>query len=141
MARNQNNDISLAPVRRVLLGVIVLFLVGLFLLWRVDGPRVERLRTAVVDTVAPAFYWMGQPITFASRMLEDFQSYTRIYQQNQDLRRELQDMKAWREAAVQLEQENARLLALNSVQLNPSLTKVTGVVIADNGSPFRQSVL
>jgi rod shape-determining protein MreC len=50
-------------------------------------------------------------------------------------------MKAWREAALQLEQKNARLLDLNQVRLDPRLTHVTGVVLADSGSPFRQSVL
>jgi rod shape-determining protein MreC len=50
-------------------------------------------------------------------------------------------MRAWREAALQLEQRNARLLDLNSVRLDPELTFVTGVVLADSGSPFRQSVL
>ena len=35
-------------------------------------------------------------------MVEDFQSYTRLYEQNQELRRELQKMKAWKEAALQL---------------------------------------
>ncbi len=81
------------------------------------------------------------PITKAAAMIEDFQSYTRIYEQNQELRRELQQMKAWREAALQLEQKNARLLDLNQVRLDPRLTHVTGVVLADSGSPFRQSVL
>ena len=50
-------------------------------------------------------------------------------------------MQAWKEAALQLEQENARLLDLNNVRLDPRLTFVTGVVLADSGSPFRQSVL
>jgi rod shape-determining protein MreC len=50
-------------------------------------------------------------------------------------------MKAWKEAALQLEQENAKLLDLNNVSLDPQLTFVTGVVITDSGSPFRQSVL
>ena len=50
-------------------------------------------------------------------------------------------MKAWKEAALQLEQKNARLLDLNHVRLDPKLTHVTGVVLADSGSPFRQSVL
>ena len=50
-------------------------------------------------------------------------------------------MHAWKEAALQLEQENARLLDMNNVRLDPRLTYVTGVVIADSGSPFRQSVL
>jgi rod shape-determining protein MreC len=42
---------------------------------------------------------------------------------------------------LQLEQKNARLLDLNQVRLDPRLTHVTGVVLADSGSPFRQSVL
>jgi len=50
-------------------------------------------------------------------------------------------MQALKEAALQLEQENARLLDLNNVRLDPRLTYITGVVLADSGSPFRQSVL
>ena len=50
-------------------------------------------------------------------------------------------MKSWKEAAVQLEQQNAKLLAQNQVRLDPKLTSVSGVVLADSGSPFRQSVL
>jgi rod shape-determining protein MreC len=74
-------------------------------------------------------------------VLRSARSYTRIYQQNQDLRRELQQMMAWKEAALQREQENARLLDLNNVRLDPKFTKITGVVLADSGSPFRQTVL
>ena len=50
-------------------------------------------------------------------------------------------MTAWKEAALQLEQENARLRDLNNVQLDPRLTYITAVVLADSGSPFRQSAL
>jgi rod shape-determining protein MreC len=74
-------------------------------------------------------------------MIQSFQSYADIYDQNQELRRELQQMKAWKEAAIQLEQQNAKLLAQNKVRLDPKLTSVSGVVMADSGSPFRQSVL
>jgi rod shape-determining protein MreC len=128
-------------VRRILVGLLVFTLIALFLLWRIDSPRVERFRTALVDRVVPSFDWAMAPITRAAAMVEDFQSYARIYEQNQELRRELQQMKAWREAALQLEQKNARLLDLNNVRLDPRLTHVTGVVLADSGSPFRQSVL
>ena len=129
------------PIRRILVGLLVVFLMALFLLWRVDSPRVERFRAAVVDRVVPSFDWALLPITKAAAMIDDYQSYTRIYEQNQELRRELQQMKAWKEAALQLEQKNARLLDLNQVRLDPKLTHVTGVVLADSGSPFRQSVL
>lgn len=129
------------PVRRLLVGIVVIMLFGLFLLWRIDSPRVERFRAALVDAVVPNLEWALAPVTRVMAMVEDFQSYTRIYEQNQELKRELQQMKAWKEAALQLEQKNARLLDLNQVRLDPRLTHVTGVVLADSGSPFRQSVL
>lgn len=129
------------PIRRILVGLLVFLLMAIFLLWRIDSPRVERFRAALVDRVVPSFEWALVPVTKAAAMIDDYQSYTRIYEQNQELRRELQQMKAWKEAALQLEQKNARLLDLNQVRLDPKLTHVTGVVLADSGSPFRQSVL
>lgn len=118
-----------------------MLLLGMYLLWRIDSPRVERLRIAMIDRFVSSMDWAMAPVTGLTNIARDFQSYTRIYEQNQDLRRELQQMKAWREAALQLEQENARLLDLNKVRIDAKLTHVTGVVIADSGSPFRQSVL
>ncbi len=138
--RGQSEEYT-RPIRRILVGLLVLFLIGLFLLWRIDSPRVERLRANLVDKVVPSFEWALVPVTKVTQMVEGFQSYARIYEQNQELRRELQQMKAWKEAATQLEQENARLLDLNNVRLDARLSYVSGVVLADSGSPFRQSVL
>lgn len=129
------------PLRRLLVGVLVVLLFGLFLIWRIDSPRVERFRAALVDALVPNLEWALVPVAKVADMVDDFQSYTRIYEQNQELKRELQKMKAWKEAAEQLEQKNARLLDLNKVRLDPKLTYITGVVLADSGSPFRQSVL
>lgn len=129
------------PLRRLLVGLLVLLLLGLFLLWRIDSPRVERFRAALVDAVVPNMEWALVPVTKMMGMFEDFQSYTRIYEQNQELKRELQKMTAWKEAARQLGEQNARLLDLNKVRLDPKLTYITGQVLADSGSPFRQSVL
>lgn len=142
MAANPQSDVYFGrSLRRVLVSILVVFLIALFLLWRIDNPRAERLRMAIIDRVVPNMEWALVPLTNASRMLDDFQSYARIYAQNQELRRELQQMKAWREAALQLEQKNAKLLDLNNVKLNPKLTFTTGVVLTDSGSPFRQSAL
>ena len=142
MARDRgNSDAYVRPIRRILIGGLVLFLLAIFLIWRIDSPRVERFRAQIVDRIVPSFDWALIPVTKAAGMIEDFQSYSRIYEQNQELRRELQQMKAWKEAALQLEQKNAKLLDLNNVRLDPKLTYVTGVVLADSGSPFRQSVL
>lgn len=142
MAKDRNGQEDFVrPIRRILVGLTAFFLIALFLLWRIDSPRVERFRTVLVDRFVPSFSWLMLPVTRITVMAEGFQSYVRIYEQNQELRRELQQMKAWKEAALQLEQKNAKLLDLNQVRLDPSLTHVTGVVLADSGSPFRQSVL
>ncbi len=138
--RTHSDDFT-GPLKRLLTGILLACLLGLFLLWRIDSPRVERFRAQVVDTVVPNFDWLFAPVTGFVNVVRDFQSYDRIYKQNQELRRELQQMKAWKEAALQLEQENARLLDLNNVRLDPRLTFVTGMVSADSGSPFRQSVV
>ncbi len=139
--KNGGSDSYVRPVRRILIGVLLFALFATFLFWRIDSPRAERLRAQVIDRFVPSFSFVMVPVTKVVDMVENFQSYTRIYEQNQELRRELQQMKAWKEAALQLEQENAKLLDLNNVRLDPKLTFVTGVVLADSGSPFRQSVL
>ncbi|MEL6618014.1 MAG: rod shape-determining protein MreC [Pseudomonadota bacterium] len=141
MAKDRPNVDYAGPLRRLVLAVLVLLLTGTFLLWRIDSPRVERFRAQVTDRIVPNMDWALAPVTGTINLFRDFQSYRRIAEQNAELRRELRQMEAWKEAALQLEQENARLLDLNNVRLDPRLTYITGVVLADSGSPFRQSVL
>lgn len=142
MARNRIDPEEFSrPLRRLLVGLLVLLMLALFLLWRIDSPRVERFRAALIDRFVPNMEWAMAPVTWTVDVVDDFQSYSRLYEQNQQLREELRQMKAWKEAALQLEQKNARLLDLNQVRLDPMLTHVTGVVLADSGSPFNQSVL
>ncbi len=138
------NDMApdyLRGARRVLVAAAALVLLALVLIWRIDNVRVEALRASLVDRFVPSFEWTLRPVAAASRLVADFRSYARVYEQNAELRRELQRMQGWREAALQLEQKNAQLLALNNVRLNPRLAFVTGEVLADAGSPFRQSAL
>ena len=142
MARDRSTpDRYSTSLGRLILSALIVLLLGLFLLWRIDSPRVERVRIELIDRVVPNFSWATSPLIGTINILRSARSYTRIYQQNKDLRRELQQMKAWKEAALQREQENARLLDLNNVRLDPKFTKITGVVLADSGSPFRQTVL
>ena len=128
-------------VRRLIIGLTLFAFFALFILWRIDSPRVERFRMALVDRFVPNMEWALAPVTQFTRIVSDYQSYEQIYQRNQELRQELQRMKGWQEAALQLEQTNAQLRALNNVQLSPSLGFVTGEVITDSGSPFSQSGL
>lgn len=142
MAKDRHNSSDYTgPLRRLLTAVLCLVLAAVFILWRIDSPRVERFRAQITDGLVPNLDWAMAPVTGAVNLLRDFQSYQRLSEQNAELRSELRRMQTWKEAALQLEQENARLLDLNKVRLDPRLTKITGVVLADSGSPFRQSVL
>jgi rod shape-determining protein MreC len=142
MGHGHNNpDRYSTALARLIFGGLVVLLIGLFLVWRIDSPRVERVRIEIMDRVIPNFAWATYPLTGFVNIMQSARSYARIYQQNQELRRELQQMKSWKEAALQQEQENARLQDLNNVRLDPKFIKITGVVLADSGSPFRQTVL
>ena len=142
MAQNRpQREDYFSQLKQLLAGVVILFLIVVFIVWRIDSPRVERFRMMLTDRFLPSSEWVLAPLTRAANVIQDFQSYQSLYDQNQQLRRELQQMKSWKEAALQLEQENARLLDLNKLQLDAQLTWISGIVRADSGSPFRQSVL
>lgn len=141
MATNNEDEDFTGPLRRILIAVLIVVLTAVFLFWRIDSPRAERLRAKFIDRFVPTFDWAMVPVTKAIDMVASFQSYTRIYEQNQELRRELRRIESWEEAAVQLEQQNAKLRALNNLRLDPKLTSISGVVLTDSGSPFHQSVL
>ncbi len=142
MADRRNSDPDyFGSLRRVFLGIAVVLLLAIFLVWRIDNVRVEQLRVSLVDRFVPNFEWTLRPVAAMARMVGDFRSYARVYEQNEELRRELQRIQGWREAALQLEQKNTRLLALSNVRLNPRMTYVTAEVMADAGSPFRRSAM
>ncbi len=142
MARqNGASEDYVRPIRRLAASVLILCLFAIFIVWRIDSPRAERFRAEMVDLVVPNMEWAMVPVTETVRLVRGIQSYAALQRQNRELRDELQQMKAWKEAALQLEQKYAKLLDLNKVRLDPALTVVTGQVLADSGSPFRQSVL
>ena len=139
MAKEQ--DKAWRTVRRFIFFLITSILILLFILWRVDNQRVERFRFALIDQIIPNSSFFLSPISKLVKMVSDFQSYSQLYQKNQDLKRELQKMKGWKETALQLEQKNTQLSILNNVKLSPNLSWVTGEVLADSGSPFSKSIL
>ena len=91
MAREQ--DAAWKAVRRFLLIGLIIGLVSLFGLWRVENQRLERFRNALTDEILPKTNLLLKPITISYQILSDFKSYTKLYQQNQDLKNELQKIK------------------------------------------------
>ena len=118
---------------------IFLCLMLIFILWRVDNTRTELIRTNIIDFVAPLTKTLNFPLKAVGNFIRNFEIYSSLVEENKELKRALQDMTGWKEKALQLEQKNAQLRALNNVKLREDLIWVTGEIMADSGSPFYQS--
>ena len=118
---------------------IFMFLALTFILWRVDNPRTELIRTRIIDLVSPILVPLNYPIKITGDLVRYFEVYSSLIEENQELKKDLQNMTGWKEKALQLEQKNAQLRALNNVKLSQDLIWVTGAIMADSGSPFYQS--
>ncbi len=138
---SQSQSESWKVIRYIVLAIIFLLLLVVFLFWRIDNSRAERLRLALLNQIVPNVTFLTKPVKSIGRFVSDMTAYANVYQQNKKLKQELSEMKKWREAALQLEQKNAKLRALNNLKLSPSLLWITGEIIADSGSPFSSSVL
>ena len=118
---------------------IFVFLTVLFILWRVDNTRTELIRTKIIDFAFPLTVPLNYPIEVIGDFIKYFEIYSSLLEENKELKRDLQNMTGWKEKALQLEQKNAQLRALNNVKLSEDLIWVTGEIMADSGSPFYQS--
>ena len=111
----------------------------IFILWRVDNTRTELIRTKIIDFVSPLTIPLNYPFKVVGDLVRYFEIYSSLLEENKELKRDLQNMTGWKEKALQLEQKNAQLRALNNVKLSEDLIWVTGEMMADSGSPFYQS--
>ncbi len=111
----------------------------IFILWRVDNTRTELIRINIIDFVSPLTMPLNYPIEVVGDFVRYFEIYSSLLEENKELKRDLQNMTGWKEKALQLEQKNSQLRALNNVKLSEDLIWVTGEMMADSGSPFYQS--
>ena len=139
--RNDASAEMARTLRRILLGSLTVVALALFALWRVDSPRIEAMRLGLADRAAPFLAVTSVPFARLMMLVEDWERFSSLHQQNRDLRREIERLRGWRDAAQQLERENAQLRALNNVQLSPRLAYATAEIFADPRSPFGRSVM
>jgi len=138
MARKSQNS-SWKSLKVLSFTFVIFILLSAFIFWRIDNPRTEIVRSNIIDFILPAFWPITYPIKISSDLIRNFERYTTLIEKNKELRRDIQNMLGWKEKAIQLEQKNAQLRALNNVKLRSRLTWVTGEIVADSGNPFYQS--
>jgi rod shape-determining protein MreC len=69
--RNSTQEDFTTPLKRLLVVLLSLVLITVFLVWRIDSPRVERFRAQIVDTVLPRMDWSAAPIAATVKLFRD----------------------------------------------------------------------
>ncbi|MBK8906426.1 MAG: rod shape-determining protein MreC [Rhodospirillales bacterium] len=128
-------------VQRFAYFALVLVAIGLMMLGKVDTVMMERLRLAMVDTVAPILERLSAPADAIAEGVEGIRRLVAVHQENARLRLERDRLVKWQAVALRLETENAALRRLLYFVPDPRARYVTGRVIADTGGTFAHSLL
>lgn len=133
------------PFRDVSNRVSLIFMVtlglALLLLGRAETYVFEQARQVVTDMAAPVLEIASRPVAAGRRLVERTDEFAYVFDENERLRQENADLLQWKEKAQRLEARLARYEALLNVQLDPSISYVTGRVIGDTGGPFVETFI
>jgi len=126
---------------RTSLFVMVLIACVFLLLDRAEATVFERAREAATDAVTPVLEIFSGPVSAVREFLAGIQGYLAVHEENARLREENARLLAWQAAAQQLQRTVNRYNALLNVPVDPSLEYATGRVVADDGGPFRRTLI
>lgn len=120
---------------------LVLLAGGLILLGKADALLVERFRLQVSDAVVPLLDVLSRPTDIAADGLEWTRHWIDVGEENEQLRRERDDLKRWQAVAKRLEAENAGLRRLLNHVPDPAATYRSARIVADSSGVFARSVM
>jgi len=130
-----------APSPRIVYSLLVLFAAGLMILGRVEPAPVERIRSGVVDFVAPVMDVLARPVAAARDAASGVAELARLREENARIRTRNAHLLQWQAAARKLAGENERLRDLLGFAAGPGAHSIAARVIADSGGAFVRSVI
>ena len=136
-----SNQLFRRPFRRIFAFLILFLLVLLFLFWRIQSERVESLRAKIIDFLPSAIEFGTKPGEFIYDFVVGIRNIVSSDERIEQLEDEVKSLKAWREYAHALEQENANLRNIAKVGSQTRDLSFTAEVFADTGNHFAQTVL
>ncbi len=115
--------------------------VALLILSKTHSDATERIRTAIVDTVATVLNVLSQPVDALNQAVAEFDRFWFTYTENERLREEIDRLRRWQMVARGLEQQNAALRALTGLRAEALPSFISARVIGDSGGPFVRTML
>ncbi|MBN9318094.1 MAG: rod shape-determining protein MreC [Caulobacterales bacterium] len=128
----------------VALVVAAILAVALLLTDRREALREQAYGTArqTVDTVAaPVGQVVAAPVRATGQGLAFVGGYFFAVSENRRLRKELEDMRQWRDVAIALRDTNDRYKTLLGLKTDPPLPMVAARVVSDSRGPFANARL
>jgi len=126
--------------------VIIAIVIGVALLL---GDRRETVKSQaigatkdIVDTATgPVNNVLATPGRWGGEAMNGLRDYILAGSQNHELREDVTNLQTWKDRAIALQNENARLRAVLGLQTDPPIPMVTAHVIADSRGPYADSRL
>lgn len=140
--RSERSRVTIGMVtHRVLLFVAVVLACGFLLLDRAELTVFDNVRDGVADAMSPVLEVISGPVAAVRDFLSDIQGYLAVHEENARLREENAELLASQAQLRDLRRRNERLAAILNLQLDPSIGYTTGRVVADDGGPFRRTLI
>jgi rod shape-determining protein MreC len=133
------------PVRALVHRFALLFLIlaafAIMLLGKAETVVVERVRTGVVDVVAPVMDAASRPIATVTEGIDRIGNFFTVYEDNERLREQNARLLEWQNAALALAAENSTFRKMLNYIPEPGARFAAARVIGDSGGVFVRSVL
>ena len=133
------------PIKALLNRFALLFLIlstfAIMLLGKAEILAVERLRSGVVDIVAPIMEGLSRPISTVSTGIDRVENFFSVYEENESLREQNARLLEWHNAALALAAENSTLRKMLNFVPERGTSFSAARVIGDSGGVFVRSVL
>ncbi len=120
---------------------LVLAAIGLMMLGKAETLLIERVRTGVIDVVAPIMDVLSRPAAKVTAFIDDMRHLTELRGENQQLRLQNGRLLQWQAAARKLSTENATLRELLNIVPDSRVQYASARVFGDSVAVFARSVL
>ena len=106
-----------------------------------QNPYLNQFKMALIETVTPIVRVISAPIRWGKDLFWGGSNLINTYNENKRLKAEIEDLKNWKNIALQLNFEQAELKKLLNYTPPPQSTYVTAKTLTDNGSRFSRSLI